>query len=387
MKLYYTGKAPIILSHLQSRFDVAETKSFELNCVYIFDFNSNQKEVFNKVKECYNAGIKKFILDCSFEGPALQKEDASPTSLKYMFSEFFDSCPLASVLFITQNIASINYFNYTFGKHNGSKAVLYNHIIYGYANRMRFLNDKTAKENFLSRLTLSKPRSGKVLCLNNIAKPHRLALGSILWREMDFASDKFSFLGRNLDAKTLENAIKLCPKHKNEILDFYDVVQKSPIILQNEDATFNPRQEGAFPVDLFRNTSISIVTESEFTNGTIKRVTEKVLKSLACGHELLVFGNPDTLAYLTEMGFDVTSEIFDNLYDTVKRPVERFDYLLGNVKELLAIERNVIDESRVRNMDRILQNISNFNLQFKAYAENMKFDLEQNIEYVFTQND
>jgi hypothetical protein len=69
--------------------------------------------------------------------------------------------------------------------------------------------------------------------------------------------------------------------------------------------------------------------------------TEKIFKPLAFGHPFLVFSSAGALSKLKELGFETYSTIFDESYDDIVDPQQRFDFLL---KQILHICNIPLDE-------------------------------------------
>jgi hypothetical protein len=87
-------------------------------------------------------------------------------------------------------------------------------------------------------------------------------------------------------------------------------------------------------VDLrhYTRTYFSLVTETEFTDGSVDRITEKAAKAFGMGHPTLIFGNPGALRYLTDLGFQDWGSLFDLSYDALPDPADRFDAVFREVE-------------------------------------------------------
>ncbi|RDV26569.1 hypothetical protein DXV75_06125 [Alteromonas aestuariivivens] len=374
MKINCVGKAPIIIKHLGTIIDVQST--FHPINIQFIDFNSAHKSALDFARDLYNKGARKFVFDCSFEGPALQKEDGSSAPLDLYFQEFFNSCAESKVLFVTQNLNGIDFFNDKYSKYNGSRSVCYNFIIYSYKNRMDFLKSAGDRKKFIDRLGLYDDSKSKILSLNNIAKPHRLVLYSLLNEYFRDDLDFVSFLARNLSVDILESALTLLPDEEMIIRrQFQNLLDFGPKYTKFEKDGVNPRQEGSFPTQLFSNTLLSLVTESEFTSGSVRRVTEKSLKALACGHELLMVGNPGTISYLEQMGFEISSAIFDNSYDSIVCPKGRIKSISENVKAIAELDVGELNRRVKSRTEDKIHNIDNFLGSFRDFSECMKSEL------------
>ena len=87
---------------------------------------------------------------------------------------------------------------------------------------------------------------------------------------------------------------------------------------------------------MYERTRFSIVSETEMMN-TVHRFTEKSVKPLASRHPMVVFGNPQTLRLLRELGFATFGGLIDEGYDEVTDPNERFDAAFEQVRRLAAM--------------------------------------------------
>ncbi len=88
------------------------------------------------------------------------------------------------------------------------------------------------------------------------------------------------------------------------------------------------------PEHCFRKSFFSIVTESEFSGGEVRRITEKSLKPLAMGHPLIVVGNAYSLRRLRELGFRTFSPFIDESYDECEDRTERMRRIQKEVRRL-----------------------------------------------------
>ncbi|MEM7695160.1 MAG: hypothetical protein AAF318_11975 [Pseudomonadota bacterium] len=88
--------------------------------------------------------------------------------------------------------------------------------------------------------------------------------------------------------------------------------------------------------ELYEQTLLSVVTETEMSNGQVDRFSEKPLKAFAMGHPVIVFGNPFVMARLKALGFDTFDDILDLSFDTIVPRIHRFRKAVRAVDEALA---------------------------------------------------
>jgi hypothetical protein len=91
----------------------------------------------------------------------------------------------------------------------------------------------------------------------------------------------------------------------------------------------------------YRRTFLSLVTETELTDGHVQRVTEKAVKPFCLGHPTLVLGNPGSIRFMTELGFHDFAPALDHLYDRDNEPPRRLNRIMGQLVGLaMAIRMN-----------------------------------------------
>lgn len=108
----------------------------------------------------------------------------------------------------------------------------------------------------------------------------------------------------------------------------------------------------------YERTFFSLVTESDFSDGTIDRVSEKIAKAFCMGHPALLVGNPASIKFMTELGFQDWDGVLDRSVETISSPAERFQAVMEDVKRQTA--RIVEDKIAWMNATR---EVSAFNLR------------------------
>jgi hypothetical protein len=101
--------------------------------------------------------------------------------------------------------------------------------------------------------------------------------------------------------------------------------------------------------EAYSSTAVSVVTETEFTSGSVIRVSEKTAKAFSMGHVVVVVGNPSSLELMKSFGFQSFESVVDESYDGVTDVSGRFRSLLGEIVTL--------DESLRRTPDRFFDRI------------------------------
>jgi len=77
-----------------------------------------------------------------------------------------------------------------------------------------------------------------------------------------------------------------------------------------------------------------LVSETDSTDGSIWRVTEKSIKPIFFEKPFLIHGNPLSLSLLRECGFQTFHPIIDETYDTVTNSELRFILLMKEIQRL-----------------------------------------------------
>ena len=81
----------------------------------------------------------------------------------------------------------------------------------------------------------------------------------------------------------------------------------------------------------YERTFFSVVTESDFSDGRIDRVTEKLPKAFCMGHPAIVVGNPHSIKFMTDFGFQDWQGLFDRHGDEECDPPVRLQLILRDV--------------------------------------------------------
>ncbi len=82
----------------------------------------------------------------------------------------------------------------------------------------------------------------------------------------------------------------------------------------------------------YERTFFSLVTETEFTDGSVHRITEKIVKPFCLGHPALIVGNPHSVEFMTELGFLDWGHMIDRTYESEPSPAKRFGLLFDEVR-------------------------------------------------------
>jgi hypothetical protein len=82
---------------------------------------------------------------------------------------------------------------------------------------------------------------------------------------------------------------------------------------------------------VYQRSFFSLVTESDFADERIERVTEKTAKAFCMGHPTLVVGNAHSIEFMKGFGFQDWEGVFDRRAESVASPGHRFELVVHDV--------------------------------------------------------
>ena len=163
--------------------------------------------------------------------------------------------------------------------------------------------------NYLSNDVLTfEPDSDKNLFLsyNRIPKYHRVLL---IYNMIKFGVFDKGLISLGKLQDWLITKLSNSKNFEKEILN--KIITNTPFTIQ-EDLTYNLACN--ISIDDYKRTFISIVTETISSNDTLF-LSEKIFKPIIVGHPFIVYGNPNTLKYLKEIGYKTFDKWIDESYD------------------------------------------------------------------------
>jgi len=99
----------------------------------------------------------------------------------------------------------------------------------------------------------------------------------------------------------------------------------------------------------------TVVTETEMFPRP-SRITEKTMRALVNFHPFLVLGNPHALKAVRALGFQTFEEVFDESYDEVLEPRERFEQVYQQTKRLMLADEAELQAMEARVADKLVAN-------------------------------
>ena len=102
----------------------------------------------------------------------------------------------------------------------------------------------------------------------------------------------------------------------------------------------------------------SFTSSPKRTCGTdrIRRVTEKVFKPIVGLQPFLIVGNPGSLGLLRGLGFRTFGALFDERYDRITDPVQRFEAVEAEVLRCLALDLETLRDAVDAMQDAVVHN-------------------------------
>jgi hypothetical protein len=188
----------------------------------------------------------------------------------------------------------------------------------------------------------------KYVCLNYTPRWVRWAVVLSLYTHGHIDTGYVSFPGirnKKLDVK-IAQAYSLPPIRNREryLTHVESLLARCPLVVDVDSGSW-PAPEFVFPTKAFENSFLHIVTETEMTEGSVRRVTEKLIKPVFGLQPFLVAGNPGSLQLMRDLGFRTFGSIFDERYDAIAGITDRFDAMEEQM--LLLLDQNLAALKRV----------------------------------------
>jgi hypothetical protein len=263
------------------------------------------------------------VLDASFEG------DPMMTDAYDVLHAWLEKSRIrrSDVIILNQNRALARQYNAAFGP-----GVRFG-VLDAYVKKMLTVLAEPAAAFETSvgfspdRLTVQAdtPNRKTFLCMNGAPRDCRVVAAASMARAGILDDAEWSMLGglaQKLEAN-LDAARTFRSRHEIDWVtddDIASIINQMPKVIEIEKSSIgniSNSNQLALQInpDLFNSAFCSIVTETEFTDGEVQRVTEKLIKPLAIGHPVVLFGNSHSLAFARMLGFQTLSDFVDEGYD------------------------------------------------------------------------
>jgi FkbM family methyltransferase len=200
-------------------------------------------------------------------------------------------------------------------------------------------------DTFATQMFAASSKDKLLLCLNATPRIHRvLTVAELVHRDW-VTSSLVSFPGLSYakPGHTREDILEFV-KHRPEFRYLVPALERAMSIQDLRVDKFEETGNALFDKidpDPYLRTFFSLVTETEYTDGTVDRITEKAVKPFCLGHPTLIVGNPNATAFLQEFGFQDWSAVIDREYESEPNPAKRFRLLFGEVqRQISSIRRD-----------------------------------------------
>jgi len=97
--------------------------------------------------------------------------------------------------------------------------------------------------------------------------------------------------------------------------------------------TFDSHASAGYVPEDYNTCGIEVVLETLFDD-TRNHLTEKILRSIACGKPFILVSTPGSLQYLRDYGFKTFAGLIDESYDHVQDPVERLQCIIKEMHRI-----------------------------------------------------
>lgn len=240
----------------------------------------------------------------------------------------------------------------------------------GEFNFFKRKNDLGYKSEDIQEIELDKYRENKFLSFNRtVDKTHRWSLFHT-YLTNDFSDSSFSFLNFSRPFLNQIDAYLSSPQLKLE-----EYTSKLPIELDTKNINENTnltrfRTNNTFKKHLFLNSCINIVTETTFEQNELF-ISEKIIKPIIGYQPFIVIGPYQYLKELKNLGFKSFSNFWDESYDEIINPKERY---FAIEKIILELNNKTIDE-----INEIYQKTKNICIYNRKVFDNYEEDSLTNI--------
>lgn len=135
----------------------------------------------------------------------------------------------------------------------------------------------------------------------------------------------------------------------------YSTVDQGRYLPNDVPESFGNFQRNFNP-EWYQKTHFSIVSETTTYTKYLLHVTEKTFKPLAFFHPFIVYGQPGTLGYLHELGFETYPNLFDESYDNNLDQESRLAQVIKNIKNFKQDTYDAETQARMRHNNALFYN-------------------------------
>ena len=144
--------------------------------------------------------------------------------------------------------------------------------------------------------------------------------------------------------------------HKNNIINNTDLLKRK-MVIDTEHAHGGLSAE--LDVAQFQRAFVSLVTETVFYENKV-HLTEKIFKPIIAKVPFILMAGAGNLAYLKKYGFKTFGDFWDESYDLIQDPVQRFDAILKLLEDLSAKPQHELEQMKLDMADILEYNFNHF---------------------------
>jgi len=177
----------------------------------------------------------------------------------------------------------------------------------------------------------------KFLSLNNRAQWPRQALAQFLLQQDLLDDFYFSYhcqdrFGQGTRQVFDEINHVIGQTWYNQGIEHEDLWRRLPLTLPNDRFEHNDWSFGE--PEYYTGSFASMVNETYIDQNWDPFFTEKTFKPLAYRQPFLIFSSAGALSALRDLGFETFGEVFDESYDEIESPQQRFEHLLKEIRRV-----------------------------------------------------
>jgi hypothetical protein len=234
---------------------------------------------------------------------------------------------------------------------------------------VRYRADNSSKKSFLS--LNGAPRAHRIVTI--AACRARKLLPDCCWSMLGDKSRKYA--ARSDEAKSVRDSLALKWVSDDDI-EF--VMSEMPKLIDADvqAKVIGESNELALKINpsLYDVAACSVATETEFTSGEVKRISEKSMKPIVMGHPMIVVGNPGSLELIRAMGFRTLRNVLDESYDSILNAGQRFDRVFESIVSFDQLRRTRGYDTEENHIEAVC----NYNVRFARHNAARLY--EQSIE-------
>ena len=222
---------------------------------------------------------------------------------------------------------------------------------------------KHLQEHEITKKIINTKNQKKFLVFNRRPRLFRSLIHAAIKSDPQLDSNSFTGIEKN---DGIEGTINLASANSNKIYKSQEILK---YIKDNKaryrdigyklDVDLSENQAFSFPLSFYYNTLISVVTETE-TEPDCVFFTEKIFKPILGLHPFIVVTSPYFLQTLQDEGYKTFNDFWDESYDTITDPFERFTAVLKLITELNSKTVEELTEMYFKMLPIMKHNYNNF---------------------------